>query len=369
MERIRLIDPEMGASTNAQPNKFGVGKHGYKYGAPGTRTRVTKDVEDCHQEELMGPVEEEDEEIQGDYTQLKRTINGKIAATALLNVHQESYEATFYPVASTAHNAGITLLVGKDGYVTRLRNLSPTGTIQPVMTDLQDVVYAESQFVICGKGGKIVTSPDGIASNVEVSGVTDDLYAIAYGAGNFVAVGLDGLVIYSADAETWLATTAGVVTLRYVFRSPSNSKFYALAEDGAVWGSTTGAAGTWSQVYDIGMQPYGITEANGAIYVAGTDGTIFRGIGGFTTVTDYDSGLSTIRGIISTGDESSLIAAYTGNAVIDPAGNVSMSIGGRKWRPRLMRKDAGSGHLRFHAGRAFLNGFSDFFVLSECTWR
>jgi hypothetical protein len=51
------------------------------------------------------------------------------------------------------------------------------------------VTYGNGLFVAVGKGGTILTSPDGVNWTARTSGTRNDLYGVTYGNGTFVAVG------------------------------------------------------------------------------------------------------------------------------------------------------------------------------------
>lgn len=72
-------------------------------------------------------------------------------------------------------------------------------------TNLLSIAHGNGTFVAVGTGGVVLTSPDGITWNQEVSGTAADLRGITYESGStFVAVGAGGEVIISLnDGVAW----------------------------------------------------------------------------------------------------------------------------------------------------------------------
>lgn len=68
---------------------------------------------------------------------------------------------------------------------------------------LQDVIYANDQYVAVGEDGTILHSKDGIDWTFAKSGVKGMLQSVAYGYGTFVAVGDDQAVLTSKDGVQW----------------------------------------------------------------------------------------------------------------------------------------------------------------------
>jgi hypothetical protein len=61
------------------------------------------------------------------------------------------------------------------------------------------VTYGNNTFVAVGRGGAILTSPDGATWTQRTSPTSNSLYGATYGNGTFVAVGYDGTILTSPD--------------------------------------------------------------------------------------------------------------------------------------------------------------------------
>lgn len=86
-----------------------------------------------------------------------------------------------------------------------------TQRTSPVAANLNDVAWSGTVFAAVGEGGKIITSPDGIAWTSRSSGVAADLNAIVWAGTQFVAVG-DSTILTSANGTTWTKKTAPPAT-------------------------------------------------------------------------------------------------------------------------------------------------------------
>ncbi len=74
------------------------------------------------------------------------------------------------------------------------------------------VIWAHNQFVVCGYGGVVATSPDGMTWTERESGITTPLYASAWTGSQFVALGADGGFTSSPDGSSWTTAEAGTAT-------------------------------------------------------------------------------------------------------------------------------------------------------------
>ena len=110
---------------------------------------------------------------------------------------------------------------------------SPIGT-----ADLNSVgfgtVGGNPLFVTVGAGGKIASSPDGVAwTSVANPPSAANLNAVAFGGSSFVAAGAGGVILNSSDGAIWTADT-----------SPTGSAIYGLTSNGANFFVGVGASGT-----------------------------------------------------------------------------------------------------------------------------
>src|SRR5204862_7025164 len=98
---------------------------------------------------------------------------------------------------------GVYVFVGANGTVGRATDPHLWATARQALPTLQDIVFANNEFVIVAFFGSIFTSPDAITFTTQLSSTQNDLRAVAFGNGRWVAVGVDGIVRSSADAVTW----------------------------------------------------------------------------------------------------------------------------------------------------------------------
>ena len=69
---------------------------------------------------------------------------------------------------------------------------------------LEDVTYGGGIYVTVGRGGVILTSPNGISWTSRSSGTSNNLKGVAYGDGQFVAVKDYGEHLTSTDGIDWV---------------------------------------------------------------------------------------------------------------------------------------------------------------------
>ena len=104
--------------------------------------------------------------------------------------------------------------VGSPDFVTGEIWSSPdaiTWTKQAVANALNDVVWANNQFVTVGNNGAIHTSPDGITWTTQVSGTAASLYDVNANATTYLAAGSSSTTVFtSIDGISWLPQTTGL---------------------------------------------------------------------------------------------------------------------------------------------------------------
>ena len=142
---------------------------------------------------------------------------------------------------------------------------------------LNDVIWDGENFIVVGDGGKILTSPDGVAWAERESGTDVDLAAVAYHGTNVVAVGLDTTVLLSTDhGENWaLKPTGFSFAPRAVAMNASQIVIGGMAPDTSdayIIRSLDGGA-SWILVEPLPKTKHFVTDliyANG-LFVATTD--------------------------------------------------------------------------------------------------
>lgn len=114
-------------------------------------------------------------------------------------------------------------------------------------TAIYGVVWAGTQFVACGLGGKIATSPTGDVWTQQTSGSAELFNNVGYSAalGQVIAAGTAGTLRYSYDGVTWVQAVAPInTTLQYfapVFCADTgvwvvpNRDCFLFSRNGIVW--------------------------------------------------------------------------------------------------------------------------------------
>ena len=117
-------------------------------------------------------------------------------------------------------------------------------------TGINDVIFANTQFVACGTG--IKTSSDGmtwVSKNTAITG----LKSLAYGQLYYIAAGVSGTIAISTDAATWTATkpvdTNSLNSITY-----GNNLMVAIGNNGKI--ITTTILTTKIQSHSVNELPY-----------------------------------------------------------------------------------------------------------------
>lgn len=131
-----------------------------------------------------------------------------------------------------------------------------------------------SEFVVVGNNGAILTSGNGRDWSVRSSGVTADLKDVVWSGKYFVAVGENSTVLTSTDGSSWEAQSVSVADSMsgiawsgslFVVTTDSSSRNLFTSGDGRHW--------TVAQAQGVGTQ--GIAW-NGSLFMAVTqDGSVF----------------------------------------------------------------------------------------------
>ena len=74
---------------------------------------------------------------------------------------------------------------------------------------LNDIIYANNQYVVVGSSGSILTSPDGAIWTSQTSGVSVTLKGIVFANNMFVSVGTTGTILTSENGTSWTSRTSG----------------------------------------------------------------------------------------------------------------------------------------------------------------
>ena len=156
---------------------------------------------------------------------------------------------------SLAYSNGVYVAVGFGGAIATNTNAglqaSSAWTPQASGVTTQDLYGVSSEgglFVAVGKGGVLLTSPDGVAWTKQISNTANNLYQVAYdGANTYVGVGDAGTIITSPDGTNWALQTAITTQNLYAVAYGVSSKFVVVGGAGTILDSTIGSEGTWTE--------------------------------------------------------------------------------------------------------------------------
>ncbi len=162
------------------------------------------------------------------------------------------------------------------------------------------VAWGGSQAMICGPGGRVVASTDGIRWTTRNSGTTENLTAIEWGGGRFAATGSGGIVIHSADGKAWTHYQLG----------PDHVIYSGLAFGNGLWIVPNGSElrlttdfTTWWSNYGPGSEPnplfaFGQFITSNQRYVLGSsDGSFWQSyVDGLGPATSYPTDMGYFRG-------------------------------------------------------------------------
>jgi hypothetical protein len=191
----------------------------------------------------------------------------------------------------------------------------------PTTQLLKGIVYANSQFVIVGSSGTILTSPDGAVWTLRTSGVSRDLYGVSASGSLFVIVGDSGTILSSPNGATWTKrtsnTTAMLTGIAY-----NGTTFVAAGMASAIVTSTNGT--TWTaRTLGSSTDLNGIAWGNNKFVVAG-----FDGMNG--TINTSPTGTTWTKQTVDAAD-GLLSIAWCGNAFVAGSSGMVVSPDGIKW--------------------------------------
>lgn len=226
------------------------------------------------------------------------TGDGSIVASSIGGYSWQS------DVTSLAMDGQRAIVIGENGFIamTTLVSGFPTPTfewyerVSHTTEDLNALVFIpgffisppptiEGIFVVCGDNGTIITSANGDAWAVKVTGITENLNDIDWAgtpANIMVAVGDNGTIITSTDTIVWNVQVSGTTeNLTSVIYAEDIGTFFAVGNNGTVRSSTDGVV--WSVVpiatadnlLDIAYRPIDLPDyPNGQLVIIGEEGTV-----------------------------------------------------------------------------------------------
>ena len=109
--------------------------------------------------------------------------------------------------------------------------------------ELRGIVYGNSQFVVVGDSGTILTSPNGTMWTKQISGTGKELYCVVWGDNMYVAAGDSGVILTSPDGIMWTQRASG--TMNWLKGALwANNQFIVVGANGTVLTSSNGTSWT-----------------------------------------------------------------------------------------------------------------------------
>ena len=163
------------------------------------------------------------------------------------------------------------------------------------------VAWDGSQLVICGDGGRMAASVNGVHWTPRESGTTESLTAIEWGGGNFVATGSGGIVIHSMNGISWTRYQLGPDTVTYRGLAYGNGLWIVpdgyeihITENLEHWWKSPGQASGRNSLYAFGEF---ITADHRAVLATSNASFWQTYVDGYAPGTNYPIGAGYTRGI------------------------------------------------------------------------
>jgi len=189
-------------------------------------------------------------------------------------------KTTGFPIGANIPCYGIAFGAGKYASITNSGDIytSADGTTWTrsvaLGQSINNIIYANSLFVVVGNAGYIATSADAITWTARSSGTANTLNDVQYLQNVFYAVGQNRTVLSSADGSTWAPVTVSVGTATdFLYQIAYGAGKYIISAGSTVgqgpmtYQSTTAASNTWSTVGGFGV--FGNTNLNKLAFVNG----------------------------------------------------------------------------------------------------
>jgi serine/threonine protein kinase len=224
------------------------------------------------------------------------TPTAQATAPATIKTWHLQHSGTSQDLWGIAWSGSQFVVVGRNGTILTSPN-GITWTAQNSGTNelLASVVWSGSQFVAVGTLGTILTSPDGRTWTPQNSNTGEWLHSVAWSGSQFVAVGFAGTLVTSPDGRAWATQNSG--TAQELFGVAwSKSQFVAVGRgltiltspNGRVWATQDSS----SSGVDTRNVLLGVTGSSSQFVVVGDNGTILTSPDGHAW-TAQNSGTST----------------------------------------------------------------------------
>ncbi len=267
-------------------------------------------------------------QVQATSGSLTKTANLSLAVSGPGTTWTRRTSGTTESLYGVTYGNGMFVVVGRAGTIlTSPNGVSWTRQTSGTGYALQGVTYGNGTFVAVGQGGTILTSPDGVNWTQRTSGTTESLYGVTYSNGTFVAVGGYGTILTSPDGVAWTGRFSG--TRNWIYNvTYGNGKFVAVEggdafiislDNGFTWTRRTAGIAPPPGYSYVGLG--GVTYGNGKFVAVGNRATILTSPDG-ETWTQQDSGASTINNLFSVtyGNGTFVAVGYPGTILTSPDG-------------------------------------------------
>jgi len=190
-------------------------------------------------------------------------------------------------LSSITGNGTLFVVVGRAGTVLTSPDAITWSTqVSPTQQDLNGVVWFHGAFVAVGNNGLILTSRDGVAWTPEISHTTASLNDIAASDTSLVAVGDRGTILTSANGSRWVAPTTPDFT-------PKTKNTFVPSFDSGRIGLATSRL---PDLYHIVHTPHEFIIASGHNIVTSTEGLVWTAVG-VIPIQFNRGGTQTARGV------------------------------------------------------------------------
>jgi hypothetical protein len=126
-----------------------------------------------------------------------------------------------------------------------------------------------------GQGGILLSSPNGVAWQLEDSGTTNTLSAVTFANGLFIAAGDQGTVLTSNDGQSWIDRTSAATAQDLYGVGFGGGVYVAVGDKGAIITSPDGMIWT-SRNSGISSQLLAVAYGNGQFIAVGPAGMILQ---------------------------------------------------------------------------------------------
>lgn len=196
-------------------------------------------------------------------------------------------------------------------------------------SDLEDIIFADGNFLTVGANGTILVSPDGIGWDTRDAGTSAHFRSVTQGAGKIVAVGAAGAIFSSEDSHLWTQrdgwTSGNLHSVTY-----GNGAFVAVGDNGRIRRSSDGE--TWAAALSGTTSELNAVIWGGELFVAvGGAGKIVTSPDGITW-TSRDSGVTALlEGVSHGGNKFVAVGSRWDSAIGQFRAVVLLSFDGVEW--------------------------------------